>query len=251
VHLLDDTTLFQKTYHLVNKQISNEDIFVVVNEKFKHLILEQSQVKADNIFTEPLMRQTAPALGLALTLIDDKYSDDTIICTFPSDQLIKNHEEFNLSLNVACQAAYELNALITIGIEPNAPAPHFGYIQYSEEQTDKKNNKISNELFDNGVRKSINFIEKPDEETAQRFINSGGFVWNSGMLIAKKSVIIAAYKKFMNYHYSKFQQIKQFYQTENYTSELENLYKTFNKISIDYGILENAANIYVVKSTFT
>jgi len=174
--LFDDTTLFQKIYKLVSKQIDNENIYAVGSERFKQLVMEQSPLQDSNYFIEPMLRQTAPALGLALTLIDDHYSDDTLICVFPSDQMINNYEEFNSTLEVAYQAAFDLDALVTIGIEPESPAPYFGYIQYCPDINDKRNSGITKELFDGGLRKSINFVEKPDEETAKRFINTGGFV---------------------------------------------------------------------------
>ena len=174
--LFDDTTMFQKTYQLVNNQISNENIYAVGQEKFKKHILQQTPLLESNIFIEPLMRQTAPALCLALTMIENQYDDNTLICVFPSDQLIRNYEEFNFSLNIAYQAASDLDALVTIGIEPHSPIPYFGYIQYCSEITDKRNHQITEELFRGGLRKSVNFVEKPDEETAQRFLNSGGFV---------------------------------------------------------------------------
>jgi len=173
--LFDESTLLQKTYKLISNQFNNENIFVVARNKYKDIILQQTQIKESNVFTEPMMRQTAPALGLALTLIEDNYDDETLICIFPSDQLISNLEEFEFSINNAYQAANTLDALVTIGIEPNAPIPYFGYIQYCQEEKDKRNSDITDELFKGGLRKSINFIEKPDEDTAKKFINSGGF----------------------------------------------------------------------------
>ena len=250
VHLIGDSTLFQKTYSLISKQIDKDNIYIVSNCQFRSFIQDQISIKEENIINEPLMRQTAPALCLFLTLVEDKYDDNDIICVFPSDQFINRSVDFNFSINIACQAAAKLDALITIGVDPVEPNSHYGYIQYIEDITDIKNNKINETLYKNGVRKSINFVEKPDLETAQRFINSGGFVWNCGILVSKKKILVQTLKNTLKYHYDKFQYIKTLINTEKYWPELENLYKTFNNISIDYGILEKADNIYVVKSTF-
>ena len=250
VYLIDNTTLFQKSINLIATIFDRESIYLVINKKFKELAISQTSfINEKNIFVEPLSRQTAPALGLALTLIDNQYDDDSIVCIFPADQLIKNKEEYYLAINSACEAASDLNALVTIGIKPDRPVTDFGYIQFDDTQDNTRTN-ISDKLFKIGIRKSINFAEKPDLETAQRFINSGNFVWNSGILIAKKSVLKMTFQKHLSYHYEKFQKIKKIFNTEQYLDELENLYQTFNKVSIDYGILENAENVYVVKTSF-
>ena len=249
VHLLENKTLFQRTYNTIKREVDKEDIWVVINEKHKHLALEQVQdLDADRIITEPFGRHTAPAIGLALAILSQKYSDETIFCIFPSDHYIKNFEELNFSMNIAIKAAYELKGLITIGIEPDRPETHYGYIQYSDSKLDVK---LNDELYDAGLRYSINFAEKPDKITARRFINSGDFVWNCGILVARQDTLLEAYKKYLNYHYEQFNYLQHFIGTPEYEEELNKLYMTFNRISLDYGILEHADNVYVVKSTFT
>ena len=148
----------------------------MINSQYKHYVLEQCSVPQENVFGEPMMRQTALALGLVISHIEDKYSDDTIYSIFPSDQIIDNHREFFNAVETAFDAANKLNSLVTIGIEPNNPSSLFGYIQFSKTQDTQNEQRIDDYLFDRGVRKSINFVEKPDEETATMFINSGSFV---------------------------------------------------------------------------
>ncbi|MPM77787.1 Alginate biosynthesis protein AlgA [bioreactor metagenome] len=261
--LLEDTSLFQKTFKLINSKFDLENIRIVINDMYKDIALEQiNELKDEFIIIEPFPRHTAPAIGLSLIILDEKYSDDTVFCIFPSDQYVKNIEEFYLSIDVACQAAYLLNGLITIGIEPTRPETHYGYIQYNENNVIKNygsnqysqadnNFIIPEELFKYGLRKSINFAEKPDKITAQRFIESGDFIWNSGILVARKDVLFNAFEKFLNYHYEQFRSIQKFIGTKEFNEEVTRLYKTFNKISVDYGILESAENVFVVKSTFS
>ena len=252
VPLIHNSTLFQKSVELISNVFDKNNRYLVIHKNFKELAISQTEsIIAENVFVEPLAKQTAPALGLALTLIDDKYDDDTIICVFPCDQLIKNSDEYYDAIDIACKTAKKLDALVTIGIQPDRPVTNFGYIQFADAIDDKKNEKIPQELFNKGVRKSISFAEKPDFETAKRFINSGDFVWNSGILVAKKNVLKANFQQFLNYNYEKIRNIKELFGSEQYFEELENTYKTFNKISIDYGILENANNIYVVKGSFS
>ena len=252
IPLIGSATPFQHSVELISNIFEKDNVYLVINKKFKELALIQTNlIKEDNVFIEPLSKQTAPALGLALTLIDEKYNDDDIICVFPSDQLIKNVNEYYDAIDTACNTAANLNAIITIGVQPNIPDTNLGYIQFAEDRNNKKNEEITDELFNKGIRKSIVFSEKPDLETAKRFLHSGDFVWNSGILIAKKDVLKTTFHKLLNYHYEKLQSIKNVLGTEEYFDELLNIYKTFNKISIDYGILENAENIYVVKASFS
>ena len=251
VYLINNSTLFQKSVELIAPIFERESIYLVINNKFKELAIEQTNlIDEKNIFVEPLSMQTAPALGLALAHIDNYYNDDTIVCVFPTDQIIKNVEEYYYAINNASETAANLNALVTIGIKADKPITDFGYIQFADAKDDKKNIAIPSELFEKGIRKSINFAEKPDSETAQRFINSGDFIWNSGMLIATKKVLQSTYQKHLSYYYEKFQEIKKIFHKNHYYLELENLYQTFNKISIDNGILENAENVYVAKASF-
>ncbi len=246
VHLFDDTTLFQRTFAMVSSQIPRNDIWVIVNVNYEHLVKEQiPNIDSRQLIREPLARHTAPAVGLALSLLNDRYADDTIFMIFPSDHYIQNIGEFNLSLNTACLAAFTLDGIITIGVQPTRPEVQFGYIQFDDD-----NYGFNRELYDSGVRYSINFAEKPDKKTAQRFIDSGDFVWNSGILVVKKSVINTAFETHLNYHFEQFNALKNFIDTDEFDEELRKLYKTFNRISLDYGILENADNVYVVKSTF-
>lgn len=252
IPLIGASTLFQHSVELLSNILDKDNIYLVINKKFKELALSQTNlIKEENVFLEPLSKQTAPAIALALTLIDEKYNDDSIICVFPSDQLIKNVNEYYDAIDTACNTTEKLNAIVTIGIQANKPDTNLGYIQFAEDRNDDKNEKIPAELFNRGIRKSIIFSEKPDLETAKRFISSGDFAWNSGILIARKDVLKTTFQKYLNYYYEKLQSVKNIFGTAEYCDELLNIYKTFNKISIDYGILENAENIYVVKASFS
>ncbi|MDR0927728.1 MAG: hypothetical protein LBO69_08190 [Ignavibacteria bacterium] len=252
VLLLNEQTLYQMTYGAINKIFPTDDIWIVINEKYKHLAMEQiPELNERSIITEPLSRHTAPGVGLAMALLDSKYSDDCVFCIFPCDQVVRNMQEFDDAVSIACKAAHQLRGLITIGVPPTRPEINYGYIQYCEDVNDPANTNVSHLLYTGGLRKSINFAEKPDITTAERFIQSGDFVWNSGILVARKDVLFEMFEKYLNYHYEQFRYLQQMIGSTIYKEELLRLYKTFNKISLDYGILENAENVYVVKADFT
>ena len=248
VCLFDNMTLFQKTFQIVSNNFDKEDIWVVVNSDYKDIVKEQiPEIEDKHIICEPMSRHTAAAIGLAQAILMDKYPVDTVMTIFPSDHYIQNQGEFNIAIENAVQAAWELKGIITIGVQPTRPEVQFGYIQYDEEQKD-----LDSKFFELGLRRSINFAEKPDLGTAQRFIESGDFVWNSGILAVRNDVLNKSFEEFLNYHYEQFSSLRKYIKEDKsiFDEELLKLYKTLNKISIDYGILENASNVYVLEGTF-
>lgn len=246
VHLYDNTTLFQKTLTGIRKQFADEDIWIIVNKDYKDLVVEQApDFEEKQIICEPLSRHTAAAIAFTLSILSDKYPDDTVISIFPSDHFIRNYGEFYSAIEQASFAAFELEGIITIGIQPTRPETQYGYIQY-----DNENLTFPNRFYELGLRKSVNFAEKPDKFTAQRFVNSGDFAWNSGILIVRIDVLRKAFERFLNYHFKQFNSLKKYRDKKNFEEKATNIYKTLNKMSIDYGILENADNVYVLKATF-
>lgn len=246
VYLLGDTTLFQRTINLLRENYNNDDIWVVVNEKYVHLIKEQVPDFDDShIIIEPIGRHTAAAVALAVSLLVKKYDKDTILTVYPSDHYIRNHEEFRLAINSASEAAYTLESIVIIGIRPTRAETQFGYVQFDDEISNFGEN-----FFDAGLRKSINFAEKPDKFTAQRFVDSGDFFWNIGILTVRFDVLIKSYEEHLNYYFEQFKSLSECSHTSEYSDKLIKLYKTLNKISLDYGILENAENVYMLKATF-
>ncbi len=246
IHLSGDGTLIQNTYSRILKMFPKEDVYVVVNETYIDMLSSQlPDLNLNNIITEPAGRNTAPALGLVHTLLSDKYSSDTIMLAFPADQEISNLGEFAHSLEIAAEAAYEKKAFVTIGIHPTRPEKQFGYIQYNDSAMDL------GELYNNGIRYCTTFAEKPDVATAKRFIESGDFLWNSGMFILRMDTFKTAFERFLPFYSEQLDFLKKFIGGNDYKSVLEKTYMKFNPISMDYGILEKADNVLVVQSAFS
>ena len=246
VHLFGDMTLFQRTIELLRKSYDDADIWVVVNEKYMSLVREQApDLDHSHIITEPMGRHTAAAVALVVSSLVRRYEEDTILTIYPSDHYIQNHEEFRLAIETASEAAHTLEAIVTIGIKPTRPETQFGYVQFDDESAN-----FGSAFFEAGLRKSINFAEKPDKFTAQKFIDSGDFFWNIGILTVRFDVLIKSYEEHLNYYYEQFKILTQYLNTPEYEEKLTKLYKTLNKVSLDYGILEDAENVYMLKSTF-
>lgn len=245
IHLLGEGTMIQNTYDRLKTIFPVNDIYISVNESYADLVREQLPEAPDkNLIIEPFGRNTAPALGLVSATLDSQFDYDDIMLAFPADQIISNLGEFYHSIEIAIQAAYYKEGIVTIGINPTRPETQFGYVQFNEQKSSL------GDLFDAGVRYCSTFAEKPDRETAKRFIESGDFVWNSGIFVMKHGVFKDAFMKYLPFYAEQFDILKNHIGSESFDTELETLYMKLNPISMDYGILEKADNVLVVKSSF-
>lgn len=244
-HMTGDGTLLQNTLSRISSRFSTDDIYIVTNEEYVPLVKEQvPAINKSNIISEPFARHTAPALGLAQTIFHDKYDENTIVCVFPSDHVISNLGEFRESVSNAAEFAYKKDAIVTLGIKPSRPETQYGYVQIDEVAM------ADTDYFEKGIRICRNFAEKPDIGTAERFLESGDFYWNSGIFFWKIGVFYEKIAIHLPDHYKALKSLKKHLNTKEFEKELVYMYKQIDSISIDYGILEKADNVYVVKSSF-
>ena len=245
IHLLGEGTMIQNTYQRLKAIFPINDIFVVVNELYSKLVIEQlPELPEKNIIVEPYGRNTAPAIGLVASVLSEQFSDDDVMLAFPADQIISNLGEFYHSLEIAVEAANTRDCIVTIGIKPTRAETQFGYVQFNEEL-----NGLGH-LFTQGVRLCTTFAEKPDKQTAKLFIESGDFLWNSGIFIIKNRTFKEAFHQHLPYYYEQFEKLKEHLNKDTYDEELDKIYMKINPISLDYGILEKAENVLVVRSSF-
>lgn len=230
-------TLIQKTFARLSKLIPAENIFILTNEKYNDLVLAQlPQAKQEQILLEPAMRNTAPCI-LYASLKIKKINPEAVMVVAPSDHWIEDETAFINNLQMAFDFCEKDNALMTLGIQPTFPNTGFGYIEY--DKTD-----------DNRVKKVSQFREKPDYETAKEFLKSGNFLWNAGIFIWSARSIVKAFEILQPQMYNLF--MKGY---ENYNSDLEKVfieenYADAENISIDYAVMEKAANVFVLPATF-
>ncbi len=194
-----------------------------------------SRVMPGQILAEPSARNTAACIGYAALEILKKRGDG-ILCVAPSDAYIRDWPEFARVMDRAIQAAEEGEKLVTIGIAPTFPATGYGYLRFEGEGDTAC-----------PVRE---FKEKPDAETARRYLESGNYAWNSGMFIWKASVILDAIRRFLPQVYQPLEQIGQAMGTRDEQSVLEEVYPTIPSISIDYGVMEKSPDVWMVKGDF-
>lgn len=217
-----------------------ERIYILTNKIQAKMILEQNdELSWDNFIIEPYGKNTAPAIGLAACILQEK-DPESIMGLFPADHLITNIADFTHATKEAIRVAEQKDALFTFGIDPTYPATGFGYIQ-----VEKENIPESDTIY-----KSVTFAEKPNYETAQRFMESGEFLWNSGMFVWQTRVILSKIKKYLPELGEIMEKVCLLVNTPDFDKEISRLWKTIKPISIDYGVLEQSSRIKVIKAKF-
>lgn len=230
-------TLIQKTFSRLSKLIPEENILILTNERYNHIVLEQlPQVKPEQVVLEPAMRNTAPCI-LYASLKIQKQNPNAVMVVAPSDHWIEDEHAFTQNLQQCFDFCEKENALMTLGIQPTFPNTGFGYIEY-------------NKADSNAVKKVNQFREKPDYETAKHFLEQGNFLWNGGIFIWSVQAITAAFEHFQPAMNTLFLQGKSIYNTSGEASFIQENYPQAENISIDYAILEKASNVYVLPATF-
>ncbi|MGK7396056.1 MAG: mannose-1-phosphate guanylyltransferase [Candidatus Cyclobacteriaceae bacterium M3_2C_046] len=229
-------SLLQMTYDRFLNIAPKENIFVVSNSIYETLIREQlPELSKDQILLEPNRRNTAPCIAYASYKIAKKDNDACIVVT-PSDHAIFNDAAFEKAMKLGIDQAKKAGDLITIGIQPNRPETGYGYIQF-----------IDN---DSEVKKVKTFTEKPQLDLARKFLESGDFVWNAGIFLFKADTIIKAFEDHLPEMAETFDQISEQYYTDQENDAIREAYSQCKNISIDYGVMEKASNVYVVLGNF-
>lgn len=230
------SSMLQMTVARFKEICPEENIFIVTNADYRTLVQEQlPALKENQILCEPIGRNTAPAIAYACYKIAQINPKANIVVA-PADHVILKEEAFTSIISEALLAAGQDDVLLTLGITPNRPDTGYGYIQFHDE------GKL--------LKKVKTFTEKPDLELAQVFVESGDFVWNSGIFIWNVQSIIKAFHKHLGEIAEVFEEGKSYLNTDQETSFINKAYSQCRNISIDYGIMEKADNVFVLLSDF-
>ena len=241
---VSDLPMVLDAYNLICKHYDPADVYVITFKKYKKLL--QSTIESlpkDNILLEPFGRNTAPAIALAQALINHKYDENDVMTIFPSDHIIDKEDEYIAAVETSIQAAIATEGIVSVGIEPGFPNSQLGYIQFADNDIDEK-------LHKSGVRKAKVFAEKPDIDTASRFIESGDFVWNTGIFSSKLKVLRNEIKKHLPMLSGLISKLEARIGEEDFNENRSYIYKQIHSVSIDNGLLEKTKKLYIVKSNF-
>jgi len=235
-------TLLQQTFDRFQKIMDPTHIYVVSNLEYKHIILNQlPEIPEENILLEPLRRNTAPCIDYANFRIQLKDPDAKIVVA-PSDHLIIKEDEFLRSVKQGLEFVTANDALLTLGILPSRPETGYGYIQSIEKEVPKYEHLA--------LRMVKTFTEKPNLELARVFLNSGDFYWNAGIFFWSLKTIMNSFEAYLPEVHTLFKEGAGIYGTEDEPAFVSKAYGNCRNISIDYGIMEKAENVYVLVSNF-
>lgn len=231
-------TLIQTTYERFLKIAPKDNIFIVTNEAYLELIHEQlPDVLPSRILAEPMRRNTAPCIAYVSHKIATINPDANIIVA-PSDHLILHEQKFLDVMYQGLQYTSLENNLVTLGIKPTRPDTGYGYIQYADTEVMP------------GIHKVKTFTEKPDLQLANTFLSSGEFLWNSGIFIWNVKSILHAFDLHLQDINQAFWAARKFFGKPEEAFAVEKAYSLCTNISIDYGIMEKADNVFVIPSSF-
>ncbi len=230
-------SLLQSTFDRFKKIVPVENIFIVTNDAYAEITRQQLPELSDSqILKEPMRRNTAPCVAFACYRIRAIDPNANIVVA-PSDHLILKEDQFIADIKKGLEFVAKNPVLLTLGIKPSRPETGYGYIQVSEEHID-------------GIHKVKTFTEKPDRELAQKFYESGEFVWNSGIFLWNVNTILEAFKNYLPDVFNKFNEGKDLFNTPKEKEFIDACFPVCPNISIDYGIMEKAENVYVITSDF-
>lgn len=236
-----DQTLLQRTVQRLNGVVSAEDLWVVTREDYAQLVYDQvPAVPTRQVLLEPQGRDTAPCVALAALYVANA-DPDAVMVMLPADHLVLQEEQFRTVLASAIEAAAAGEHLITLGIQPTRPETGYGYIRVGE--------KVG-ELGAQSAYRVAAFTEKPPRERAMAYLQEGGYYWNSGIFVWKVSTIKRALWECLPELMEALAPLEAALGTDREAQELSRVYPTLPKISIDYGVMERAANTLVIPADF-
>lgn len=230
-------SLIRLTFERFLKVCPAENIFIVTNKIYKDLVKEHLPELSDNqILCEPSRNNTGPCVAYTCFKLANLEPDANVIIA-PSDHIILDETTFTKTVNQGIDFVSKNEALLTLGIQPSHPNTGYGYINYES----------SNE---NGIHKVTQFMEKPNLETAEKFIADGSYLWNAGIFIWNVKTILKSFQTNATEIYDILEKGGTAYNTDGEQAFIDEAYPTTPSISVDYAIMEKADNVYTIPSSF-
>jgi len=240
LRLLDGQTLLRRCFERLSRIFDIRNIIILTNAGYADLVRENvPELPFDNVIAEPAVRDTAGAIGLAATFLT-KYDPDATMAVLTADQIIEPADALQQVLKDALTFANNNpDDLVTFGIQPTFPSTQLGYIKCG---ATRKCRDCQSTIYSVET-----FKEKPDEKTANEYLNTGQYLWNSGMFVWKAKTILANLQKFLPEATEPLRQIRRGWDSPDQRQILQEWFLKLPKISIDYAVMEKAENVYAIK----
>lgn len=237
LNLSGNDLMINETIDRIHQLIDYDDIYIVTNdiqaEDMRKAV--EGRLKPENILSEPAARNTSACIGYAAEVLEKKCGGG-IMCVFPSDHYIKDESKFVKVLSLGIEEVKNRDCLLTIGITPSFAATGYGYIQYE------------NDAYNS--HKVVKFVEKPDTQTAEKYLNDGRFLWNSGMFVWRSATVLEEIKKYIPDVFTCISKIGKSLNTETEVEVIRKIYPTIPKVSIDYGVMEKSKRVRCMPGDF-
>lgn len=231
-------TLIQETFDRYKKLVPAENIYIVTSQEYVDVLKKQlPHLSDENIVAEPSRKNTAPCIAFIAFKLLQK-DPEALMIAAPADNLILDSDEFVKTASKALHFVGHINALVTLGIKPTYPNTGYGYIQHDMAEVAPAIHKVKT------------FTEKPNIDLAKAFVASGDFLWNAGIFTWKVKNLLIAFEKYLPEMYEIFVAEKDKFNTREEAAVIEQIYPQCTSISIDFGIMEKADNVYVIPASF-
>jgi mannose-1-phosphate guanylyltransferase len=247
----NNQSMIQETFKRLEGLINTNNIFVVTNLAYRTLTKKHlPKLPDENIICEPFGRNTAPCIGLACLFIK-QFDPKANVLVIPSDHIIKDVTEFQRVVKCGLKFANDNGGIVTLGINPTKPETGYGYIQYDGDDSyavsieSKEKHSIGDTVY-----KVKTFAEKPNLETAKAFMESGDFLWNSGMFIFRVDTMLKEIESSLPEIFGYLGKLEKFLLSNDFDKQLELAYAQIKGISIDYGVMEKSSEVYTIRSHF-
>jgi mannose-1-phosphate guanylyltransferase len=242
--IFGERTLYQRAFDRISRIVQPQNVFVVTNRLYLPTAAQQlPEVPERNIIGEPVGRSTAPCIAVAGSVLSS-IADNAVMVVLPADHLISEEENFATQMKEAIRLADKHKALVTIGIRPTHPETGFGYIHFNK-------NEDNGDITVHGGHRVLSFKEKPDHDTAVRYLESGDYLWNSGMFIWRVDVIVEELKRKLA-HFSDFHSaLRDSFGKPSFGGVMDRFYSEVESISIDYAVMEKSQAVMTVPSNFS
>ena len=234
-------SLLQLTFDRFKGVCNSENVWVVTSVNYKDLVREQlPEIPEGNILCEPCRRNTAPCIAYVSWKIKakDRYAN---IVVSPSDHVVMNTDEFRRVVSQCLNFSSETDAIITLGMKPTRPETGYGYIQADLSSSSPRNREIF---------RVDSFREKPDLETANKYIKNRSYFWNAGIFIWNVNTIVNAFRVYQPSLSRVFENLLPVYGTPMEQEEINRRFPECENISVDYAIMEKAEEIFVCPADF-
>jgi len=238
--LVSKKTMLEETINRLDF-LKASDIYLAINEEHYELVKQIApQIPKKNIIIEPDLRDTAPCIGLAAAIINKRHPGEVMTVIY-ADHLIQNKHEFQEKLKTAEAIALTENTLNIIEVEATEANTNYGYVKLGE---------LTKTINNNEIYKLDSFKEKPDKETAEKFLKEGNFLWNTGIYVWKADKLLKHYDSLQKDMYKKLDQIAEAYDNQTQDAVLHATYPSLEKISLDYAIMEKVdpSEVRIIKA---